>query len=71
VVVHCKTVKGKETCKDIEYWSKLLQNDRNPAHLLAAAVADTGRRAPHTPMTAWPCENVGMIPASRSAPARE
>jgi peptidyl-dipeptidase A len=32
----CKTVKGKETCQDIEYWSKLLQKDRKPAKLLAA-----------------------------------
>jgi peptidyl-dipeptidase A len=32
----CKTVKGKETCQDIEYWSKLLQKDRSPAKLLAA-----------------------------------
>jgi peptidyl-dipeptidase A len=32
----CTTVKGKESCKDIEYWSKLLQKDRNPAKLLAA-----------------------------------
>ncbi|TMQ17920.1 MAG: M2 family metallopeptidase [Deltaproteobacteria bacterium] len=32
----CKTVDGKETCEDIEYWSKLLQKDRAPDHLLAA-----------------------------------
>jgi peptidyl-dipeptidase A len=32
----CKNVKGKEVCKDIEYWSKLLQKDRNPAKLLVA-----------------------------------
>ena len=32
----CKLVKGKETCKDIEYWSKLLQKDRKPDHLLTA-----------------------------------
>jgi peptidyl-dipeptidase A len=32
----CKTVHGKETCQDIEYWSKLLQKDRKPAKLLAA-----------------------------------
>jgi peptidyl-dipeptidase A len=32
----CKTVKGKETCQDIEYWSKLLQKDRKPDKLLAA-----------------------------------
>jgi len=32
----CKTVDGKETCQDIEYWSKLLQGDRDPDHLLAA-----------------------------------
>jgi peptidyl-dipeptidase A len=32
----CKNVKGKEACKDIEYWSKLLQKDRNPAKLLVA-----------------------------------
>ena len=32
----CKTVKGKESCKDIEYWSKLLQKDRKPDKLLAA-----------------------------------
>src|SRR5262245_12922055 len=31
----CKTVKGKEDCKDIEHWSKLLQNNRNPGELLA------------------------------------
>jgi peptidyl-dipeptidase A len=28
--------KGKESCKDIEYWSKLLQKERNPEKLLAA-----------------------------------
>jgi len=32
----CKTVKGKESCQDIEYWSKLLQKDRKPDKLLAA-----------------------------------
>jgi peptidyl-dipeptidase A len=32
----CKTVKGKESCQDIEYWSKLLQKDRRPEKLLAA-----------------------------------
>jgi peptidyl-dipeptidase A len=32
----CKTVKGKESCQDIEYWSKLLQKDRKPEKLLAA-----------------------------------
>lgn len=32
----CKTVKGKETCQDIEHWSKLLQKDRKPDKLLAA-----------------------------------
>jgi peptidyl-dipeptidase A len=32
----CKPVKGKESCKDIEYWSKLLQKDRKPAKLLTA-----------------------------------
>jgi peptidyl-dipeptidase A len=32
----CKTVKGKEQCKDIEHWSKLLQKDRNPPRLLTA-----------------------------------
>jgi peptidyl-dipeptidase A len=32
----CKNLKGKETCKDIEYWSKLLQKDRNPARLRVA-----------------------------------
>ena len=31
----CTTVKGKEQCKDIEYWSKLLQKTRKPAELLA------------------------------------
>jgi peptidyl-dipeptidase A len=31
----CKTVKGKEDCKDIEYWSKLLEANRNPTSLLA------------------------------------
>ena len=32
----CKLVKGKDSCKDIEYWSKLLQKDRKPDKLLAA-----------------------------------
>jgi peptidyl-dipeptidase A len=40
----CKTEKGtgkdkgkdKEVCKDIEYWSKLLEKDRKPDRLLAA-----------------------------------
>ncbi|MBC7974016.1 MAG: M2 family metallopeptidase [Myxococcales bacterium] len=32
----CTTVKGKESCKDIEHWSKLLQKDRKPDKLLAA-----------------------------------
>ena len=32
----CKPGKGKPACKDIEYWSKLLETDRNPKHLLAA-----------------------------------
>jgi peptidyl-dipeptidase A len=32
----CRTENGKETCKDIEYWSKLLQKDRKPDKLLAA-----------------------------------
>jgi peptidyl-dipeptidase A len=32
----CKTVKGKETCQDIEYWSKLLQKERKPDKLLVA-----------------------------------
>jgi peptidyl-dipeptidase A len=32
----CKPLKGKESCKDIEYWSKLLQKDRNPARLQVA-----------------------------------
>jgi peptidyl-dipeptidase A len=32
----CKSVKGKESCKDIEYWSKLLQKDRRPDKLLLA-----------------------------------
>jgi peptidyl-dipeptidase A len=31
----CKTTGGKETCQDIEYWSKLLQKERNPAKLAA------------------------------------
>lgn len=31
----CKTEKGKETCKDIEHWSKLLQKERKPDKLLA------------------------------------
>jgi peptidyl-dipeptidase A len=31
----CKTVGGKETCEDIEHWSKLLQKERNPDKLLA------------------------------------
>ncbi|HEX8109621.1 MAG TPA: M2 family metallopeptidase [Kofleriaceae bacterium] len=31
----CKTEGGKEVCQDIEHWSKLLQNERNPAKLLA------------------------------------
>ncbi|HEY0192285.1 MAG TPA: M2 family metallopeptidase [Kofleriaceae bacterium] len=35
----CTPGKGagtKDSCKDIEYWSKLLQKDRNPQRLLAA-----------------------------------
>lgn len=32
----CKTDGGKQTCQDIEYWSKLLQKQRNPDKLLAA-----------------------------------
>jgi peptidyl-dipeptidase A len=32
----CKNLKGKETCRDIEYWSKQLQKERNPAKLLVA-----------------------------------
>jgi peptidyl-dipeptidase A len=31
----CKTSGGKETCQDIEHWSKLLQKERNPDKLLA------------------------------------
>jgi peptidyl-dipeptidase A len=31
----CKTAGGKESCEDIEHWSKLLQKERNPAKLLA------------------------------------
>jgi peptidyl-dipeptidase A len=31
----CTTVKGKETCQDIEHWSKLLQDERRPDKLLA------------------------------------
>jgi len=31
----CKTAGGKETCQDIEHWSKLLQNERKPDKLLA------------------------------------
>jgi peptidyl-dipeptidase A len=31
----CKTEGGKETCQDIEHWSKLLQKERNPDKLLA------------------------------------
>jgi peptidyl-dipeptidase A len=31
----CKTEGGKETCQDIEHWSKLLQDERNPDKLLA------------------------------------
>jgi len=31
----CKTVNGKETCEDIEHWSKLLQKERRPDKLLA------------------------------------
>jgi peptidyl-dipeptidase A len=32
----CKTENGKEVCKDIEYWSKLLEHDHKPDRLLAA-----------------------------------
>lgn len=33
----CKTDRnGKETCQDIDYWSKLLQKEHNPQKLLAA-----------------------------------
>jgi len=31
----CKTTGGKETCQDVEYWSKLLQKERDPAKLAA------------------------------------
>ncbi len=31
----CKTEGGKETCQDIEHWSRLLQKERNPDKLLA------------------------------------
>jgi len=31
----CKTEGGKETCQDIEHWSKLLQKERNPDKLVA------------------------------------
>jgi peptidyl-dipeptidase A len=31
----CKTEGGKETCQDIEHWSKLLQKERDPAKLVA------------------------------------
>ncbi|HEY0482558.1 MAG TPA: M2 family metallopeptidase [Kofleriaceae bacterium] len=31
----CTVTGGKETCRDIEYWSKLLQKDRKPDKLLA------------------------------------
>jgi peptidyl-dipeptidase A len=32
----CKTVNGKEQCQDIEYWSKIIEKQRDPAKLLAA-----------------------------------
>jgi peptidyl-dipeptidase A len=32
----CTSAGGKEVCQDIEHWSKLLQADRKPEHLLAA-----------------------------------
>jgi peptidyl-dipeptidase A len=32
----CTTTNGKESCKDVEYWSKLLQTERDPKKLLAA-----------------------------------
>jgi peptidyl-dipeptidase A len=31
----CETAGGKETCQDIEHWSKLLQKERSPDKLLA------------------------------------
>ena len=31
----CTTAAGKESCQDIEHWSKLLQNERRPDKLLA------------------------------------
>jgi peptidyl-dipeptidase A len=31
----CKTANGKESCEDIEHWSKLLQKERNPEKLTA------------------------------------
>ncbi len=31
----CKTSGGKETCQDIEHWSKLLETERNPDKLIA------------------------------------
>jgi peptidyl-dipeptidase A len=43
----CKNVKGKQSCKDIEYWSKLLQKERNPAKLQVAWKSwhdDVGRK---------------------------
>lgn len=32
----CTTTNGKESCKDVEYWSKLLQKERDPKKLLDA-----------------------------------
>ena len=32
----CTTTAGKETCKDVEYWSKLLQHEKDPRKLLDA-----------------------------------
>lgn len=32
----CTTANGKESCKDVEYYSKLLQHERDPKKLLAA-----------------------------------
>ncbi len=32
----CSTENGKETCRDVEHWSKLIESSRDPAELLAA-----------------------------------
>ena len=49
--------------------ARVSSSSSSSAHSLGAGGHLNG--APQTPITAWPREKVGMIPASRSAPATE